>query len=132
MGRGEVSDELLLYLQGDGDLGERGLLAWEVVRVLSDIGRVAHLPGRGDISDQSFFAQLQAMTFLVQGAAVDACQYEFLAVRFVEIDVGFYQSEGTSYLIHDAIDKLIQIEKGTDPLGGFLKPEQILHQDCRL
>jgi len=59
---------------------------------------------------------------------MDASQYEFLAVRLVEIDVGFYKSEGTRYLVHDAVDKLIEIEKRADSLRGLLQPEQIFHQ----
>ena len=132
MGRGEDADELVLDVQGDGDLGEGGLLAGHVVGVLADVGCVAHLAGGGDVADQSFLAQFQAMPFVVQGAAVDAGQHEFLALGLVEIDVGFYESEGAGYLIHDAIDELIEIEKGTDAVGGLLQAEQIVHQICRL
>jgi len=111
MGGGEDSDELFVYQQGDGDFEERGLLAWEVVRVFSDVWRVSHLAGGRSISDQSFLAQFQAMTLVMHGATVDASQDEFLAGRFVEVDVCFDQTEGARYLIHYAIDKFIQIEK---------------------
>jgi hypothetical protein len=51
VGRREDSHELVLDDKGDGDLGEGGGLAGEVVGVLADVGGVSYLAGGGDVSD---------------------------------------------------------------------------------
>jgi hypothetical protein len=68
------------------------------------------------------------MTFFVQGAAMDASEHQFVAVRFVEIDIRLYESEGARNLVHDAVDKLIEIKEGIDSVRGSLQPEQIVGQ----
>src|SRR5260370_38941433 len=132
MGRGKDSDQPLLNQQGDGDFGERWRFTGEVIVVFTDVGGVSHLPGDRDISDQSLFAESQTMSFFIHCAAVDAGQHEFLAMLLIQVDVRFQRSERTRYLVYDAVDKLIQIEERTDPLGGFLQPEQIIHYLWRL
>jgi hypothetical protein len=132
MGRGEDAYELVFNEQGDGDFREGGLLAGEIVGVFANVGGVSHMAGEGDVSDQTFLAQLQAVAPLVHGAAMDTSQYELFAIGLVEVDVRFEESEGARYFVYDAVDQLIEIEKGADPVRGSLQPEQILREISRL
>ena len=129
VGGGEYSHQLPFYMERNRNFRERGFFTANVIGVLAHIGRVVHLPGRGDVSDHAF-PDLQAVAWAVEfaaGAAMGAHQRQFAALLVVQVDVGIQTSEGTGDLVHHLIHQLVEIKDGADFLSGLLQLEEILH-----
>ena len=54
------------------------------------------------------------MTLFIHGATVNAGEDELFAVGLVEVNACFDEPERVRYVIDDAVDELVEIEKRVD------------------
>src|SRR6202020_2617918 len=108
------------------------MLTGDIIFVLAHIWGIAHLAGGCDVADHSFLANLQPETLAVQGTAVDATHYHLSASFVVKIDAAFQKAEGMGYLVHDVIDKLIEVENWADFLRSLLQFLQVFYRGVEL
>ena len=116
-------------MEGNGNVGERGFFAADVIRILAHVGGVMHLASGGDVSDHAL-ANFQAVTRAAQfasGATVGADQRQLAALLVVQVDVRIKASKRPGNLVYDLVDELIEVKDGADFLGSLLQLEEILH-----
>src|SRR5258708_4758196 len=123
---GEDSHKTFADVKRDRDFGKSGGLAGHVIFVFAHIGCVTHLAGRSDIADHAFLADLQTMAFVVHAASVHAREYHLTTFLVMQIYACLDAAERVSYVIHDVVDELIEVEDRGDLLRGFLQALQIL------
>ena len=93
---GEHSHQSLAHAQRNGHFGQCRRLASDVVLILADIGRIAHLTGRGDVADHAFAADFQAMSFALRAAfdaSADAGQHHLGVFFVMQVDAGLQAAE---------------------------------------
>lgn len=125
---GKNADQLAIDMKRDGNFGKGGLFAANVVRILAHVGGIAHLAGSGDVSHHSLLANFQAMAITMNsaaGTAVRAGQFQFPAFPVVQVDVGINAAERPGNIVHDLIDKFVEIEDGRNALGCLLQFQQV-------
>src|SRR5580704_10322166 len=127
MGSCEHTDQVFADTKRDYHFGQRVVLAANIVFVLAHVGRIAHLPGRGDVTDHAFLANLQTMALVVDAASVYTGEYHLPALFIVQVDAGLYTAEGTRHVIHDVVDEGIEVEDGSDLLRRLLQLLQFLY-----
>ena len=127
--RGKNADQLAIDMKRDGNFGKGGLFAADVVGVLAHVGGIAHLAGSGDVSHHSLLADFQAVAVAMDnatGTAVRAGKFQFPAFLVMQVDVSINAAERPGNIVHDLIDKFVEIEDGRDALRGFLQFQQVV------
>jgi hypothetical protein len=74
-------------------------------------------------------AFLEVMAPVVNGAAVNTDQYEFILFRIAEIKVNFDTAERCRNLIDDPRNEFFKVESGGDPLRKLLQAYQFRYPE---
>ena len=106
----EHADKLSVHMQWNRDLGERGRLARNVIRIQAHIGRVMHFAGRIHVAGHALSSDLLAIALLVYGAATNSGKHQLVVGFIMQVDGGFKTAERLRNLTDNFVYQLIQIE----------------------
>ena len=123
----ENADDTCARFERDGDFGAGFQFAADVVGILVNVGSVAHAACGGDVADHALDADLEALAFLVFGAAANTLQNHLFAVTIAEPDVDLDVADGVGDVVDDAVEERVEVKRGGDEIGGALE----LHEDLR-
>jgi hypothetical protein len=65
------------------------------------------------------------MATAVHGAAANARQDQPVLFRLAEIKIDFDSFERVRNFLHEALDDFVEVEGGSDALGGFLEANEL-------
>src|SRR5216684_1752211 len=127
MGRGKHSDKPFANMQRNRHFRECGLLAGGVILVLAYVGRIAHLAGGGHISHHAFLPNLQTVPLAMDAASVHARHYHLSAAFVMQVNARFQATKRTRNIVHNSVNKLIEVEDRADLLRSLLQSLQIFY-----
>ena len=127
MRSGEHPDQLSIDMQRNRNFAASIIPARDVVRIDTYIRRVSHLPGGRNVTHEPFLADLQPVSFHVNGATLHSGQYHFAVFRLMQVHADVDASERTRNVVDDLVDQLIQVENRIDLLRRLLQFEKLMH-----